>query len=133
MKHHFLGGAWKPGTSKIPMKTRYKPGGNLLVMTKKIKSRTTELKPDGMGRCVWTVLQGREDPISIVKIYVPRSKKGIFSAYTQQYQQIQKDSCNKSPQVMETFYPDLHRLLQKLKPAKIILMRDFNHDLTARR
>ena len=128
MKRHFPGGAWKPSTSNIPMPTNYKPGGNLMVLGKNIRSRTTIFKKDSMGRWVWAVIQGRTESIAIIQAYVPGSNKGIMSTFAQQYQQIQKRDNIGCPDVMREFYKDLHTLLTEVAPAKIILMGDFNQE-----
>lgn len=128
MKQHYPGGAWKPSTSKIPMKSTYKPGGNLLILDKAIKGRTMEFQTDPMGRWVWSTLQGSINPITIIQLYVPGSHKGITSAYAQQFQQIQAQERIKFPQVTKTYYRDLNNLLMKHSKSRLILMGDFNQE-----
>ena len=129
MKQHYPGGAWKPATSKIPMQTAYKSGVNLLIMDKAIKGRTIEIKSNLMGRWVWSTIQGRTTPITILQLYVPGSHKGITSAYTQQFQQIQAQEGVTNPNVIKTYYRDLHLLLTKLSKNRLILMGDFNQEV----
>lgn len=128
MKRHFPGGVWKPSTSNIPMQTNYKPGGHLMILSKGSRSHTMEFNRDSFGRWVWTVLQGHMDPIAIIPVYVPGSNMGIMSAFAQQYQQLQTQDRIGCPSVQAEYYKDLHKLLTKVAPAKIILMGDFNQD-----
>ena len=128
MKCHIPGGNWQPSTSKITMGTLYKPGGNLLITNKTIPARTLYTEADNKGRWTWTVFIGSNKPITVIQLYVPCSKEGIYSAYAQQYQQIQQEQPGEIPNVLQNYYADLNQLLTQQQHTHIILMGDFNQD-----
>ena len=70
MKQHYKGGSWKPCTSGIPMHSNYKPGGNIMILNKRMKSRTITVSKDEMGRWVWTVIQGNQKEIAIIQVQI---------------------------------------------------------------
>ena len=128
MKRHIPGGYWRPSTSKIPMGTLYKPGGNLLITNKTIRARTLHTDADDKGRWTWTVFYGSNKPITVIQLYVPCTKAGIYSAYAQQYQQLQQENPHETPNVIQRYYEDLQQLLEQQQHTHIILMGDFNQD-----
>lgn len=123
---HLPGGAWKPTTSKIPMASNQKHGGNLMATNKKIRARTQRLEKDRMGRWVWTLIQGKQRPILIVQLYVPASTQGLMSTYAQQYQQLQEETGKAKPEVYTHYFKDLNSILEKNPTANKIIMGDFN-------
>ena len=128
MKQHFPGGNWKPSTSNIQMETIYKPGGNLIVTNKSIRSRTLHTEADNKGRWAWQVLYGSDRPITIIQAYFPHKNKGIYSAYAQQHQQIQQEKREINVDVHQQYFNDLNKVLEQQKHTNIILMGDFNQE-----
>ena len=128
-KKHFPQGKWLPSTSQIPFTTNYKPGGNLMGIHKNANARTHQTHRDPMGRWCWSRLEGKTKPLTIIQLYVPGSTKsaGITSSYAQQYEQLRARTGVEHPKVMETFYRDLHKLLQQVHDTNIIVMGDFNN------
>ena len=129
IRRHIPGGAWKPTTSRIPMQSNQKHGGNLMVMTKTLRERAQVLKKDSMGRWVWTILQGKQKPILIVQLYILASTQGLMSTYAQQYQQIQEETGEAAPNVYKHYFNDLHTLLEKHQKTNKIIMGDYNRPI----
>ena len=126
IRRHMPGGAWKPTTSRIPMQSNQKHGGNLMAMVKPLRARAQVLEKDTMGRWVWTVIRGKSKLVLIIQLYVPASNQGLLSTYAQQYQQIQEDTGQANPNVYDTFFKDLHALIEKHPNMHKIVMGDYN-------
>lgn len=129
LKSHMPGSSWKLTTSGVPSDTPYKPGGNLMVLSKPVRARTWEFNQDRMGRWVWTMIYGKVHNILIVQLYVLGSEKGIFSTYAQQYLQIKWDIGTETPYVIHKYFVDLHIFLEKYKHSQKIIMGDFNQSI----
>lgn len=129
IRQHIPGGAWKPTTSRIPMQSNQKHGGNLMGMTKSIRARAQVIEKDSMGRLVWTILQGKQKPIMIIWLYILASTQGLLSTYAQQYQQIQEATGDATPNVYRHYFNDLHTLLEKHQITNKIVMGDYNRTI----
>ena len=126
-KQQFTGGKWITTTSAIPSETNLKPGGNAMGLNADTNSRTNVTGKDKLGRWVWATMEGRTGSITVIQLYVPGDPHhtGITTTYAQQYEQLQEAEPDKIPQVLATYYKDLHQLLAQIGTA-IILMGDFN-------
>ena len=129
-KKQYTGGKWITTTSSIPSETNLKPGGNALGLNADTNSRTNLTGKDKLGRWVWATMEGQTGSVTVVQLYVPGDPNhtGITTTYAQQYEQLQQTHPDRIPQVIATYYKDLHQFLDQTDTT-IILMGDFNEGL----
>jgi hypothetical protein len=118
--------------SNVQLETNYKPGGTMTTITGKWQARVTEMGNDarGLGRWSYVKLQSKKNTLMIVTAYRPTVSQGPSTVWMQQWALL-RESGERNPDPIATFYLDLEKMLREWKSHgyEIILMMDANETI----
>jgi hypothetical protein len=116
----------------VQLETNYKPGGTMTTITGKWQARVTEMGNDarGLGRWSYVKLQSKKNTLMIVTAYRPTVSQGPSTVWMQQWALL-RESGERNPDPIATFYLDLEKMLREWKSHgyEIILMMDANETI----
>ena len=101
-------------TSPVFIPGRYKAGGIMIGMSRKILSQKKEQGSDKYGRWAWARFNWKKGEILLfLQLYLPEKKFGLNTTATQQFQAILRDKPDDLPDIRKQYEADLHSFLQK--------------------
>ena len=118
----------------IDNKAIQQSGGTLMVCTNQLCHRVICSGKDPMGRWSWIMLRGKgEMKLGILTMYRAVRSTGELSAYRQQQRTLNMSNDDSCPR--ESVFTDIFVLVEdwKKKGIQIILMGDFNSDVSHRK